>query len=522
MAGGSSVVHGPPRAISAWQDQWRQLGLQSWAAESDCRREVWGGSASSSAIRVLTKEQAEELRNEASKNEEETRQWEAELWSDSSKCRKRVNALARNVQFVPRGTDDVKSMVQAVEREIRIYAEQARQQFDELAAQECALESTVDSALTRFEGWCSQASALGKPTVSTRCASTFRPPSRPHCSSASQRSASCGIAGKKAVKTAAGIQEQIDQLSREDARQGGLTGGWVEDDHNTFLRLFSKYKRKADHAFVEEAKQLLPHVTHEDLVGHVEWLRHHGDRQRVRRELIDQWRGLRATSVSSSGGAFETGAVEMPPDRAIAEIEEERRQRTMQKNTELDEQGKRKQQVAEWKRAREERRRQIEAAECNREKQGAERDANARQQRVDGAREAVASYRQRKEVEAASLAAASTPTRRPLTAEEKRRIAERNALQLEKRKEAATAAIPSHGFDTPPRVSKGDSIYRHVDSRIHSHTEAYIEKIRGLRADESCEDAASAKKNGDLFNFAHQAVVRPIRSSPSWRPHFGV
>ncbi|CAE8674724.1 unnamed protein product, partial [Polarella glacialis] len=261
---------GSSRSLAAWRETWRQLGLQAWAAESDTRRELL--AAQGSAKSLFRPDQAEELRSTWATSEQTRQAWEQELWSGLGRLRKRVSALGSNMRFAP-SRKDVHGLVTTAEHELQVFAEQARQQFDDLAGQEYGLEDSLQASLARFEGWCSQESAMKRPSSEAASSSSGLPRrSLAKATSKDSIGRASGLNERSADSDVAAIRDRLEQIAAEIGREGGATGGWPGDDHEAFMRLLtSKFRRKASSEFVSEAECLLPHYSHEALVAHAKW-----------------------------------------------------------------------------------------------------------------------------------------------------------------------------------------------------------------------------------------------------------
>eukprot|EP00929_Paragymnodinium_shiwhaense_P050947 TRINITY_DN25649_c0_g1_i2.p1 TRINITY_DN25649_c0_g1~~TRINITY_DN25649_c0_g1_i2.p1 ORF type:complete len:565 (-),score=133.21 TRINITY_DN25649_c0_g1_i2:234-1928(-) len=519
-AGGEVEV---PRTLAGWQDIWRQLCLHSSTAESDCRRDA------AVFTKTLAREQVDELRAEQTGTEKETKRWQNDLWSGLVRVRKRVSVLARNVQFAPEA-DDVRAMVRAVERELRLYAEQQRLQFDELAVQECSLEDALQSSLVRFEGWCNQPSAVVKPqdawgtstssSVGRRCSPRRTP----------RRSLSASLLSPADNRGVCAIRAQIEKLDMETEAAGGATGGWANDDHDTFMRSLWKHRKKTGPEFVDEAQQLLPHLSHESFIAHVAWLTSYEERQQTRKQLVDKWKGMRAAAVAA--------AVDSAPEFSTTEASrkdtiEEKRRRQQARQAEDKQRNARRHQLEEWRRRREEDTKRAEEEQQEKLREDAERLSQQRRQVQEKRQGAVAEFKAQKELQRRQLSEAkeadkraAAAQRRPSTAQQQR-IAKRSASMVEQKGARVQALLVRHAqaserFAPPPR----GSAYEHVESRLGTHTEATVERLRADRAEQDAMAAAAAasplgSRGITPGNFAHQALLRTCRSCPSWRPHFG-
>eukprot|EP00747_Dinoflagellata_sp_TGD_P163166 gnl/TRDRNA2_/TRDRNA2_181556_c0_seq1.p1 gnl/TRDRNA2_/TRDRNA2_181556_c0~~gnl/TRDRNA2_/TRDRNA2_181556_c0_seq1.p1 ORF type:complete len:502 (-),score=101.26 gnl/TRDRNA2_/TRDRNA2_181556_c0_seq1:22-1527(-) len=489
------------RTVSSWREHWRQLSVQAWCAESDIWRELQNS-------RLLTQVQLEELRVESRTAEDARKKWEHDSWTDLARARKRVSALARNVHFAPH-KEDVRRMVHSAEHEIQVFAERSRQNFDELAAVECALEDTLESALVRFEGWCQEG--------------PYRPPARSSSSTRPVRSSSCGHTRKEASKGQKenmSIREQVDLLDSEMLSAGGATGGWQTDDHETFLRLLRKFKRRTGPEFIDVVQQLLPHIKHEDLIAHVSWLEKHEEMQLRKRELLERWRGLRLAShanVQCKNDGGEQGAV-----ATVKELE----QRARARDADEKERAATRKKVAEWRQAKDQAKISEESERHRKEKAAQERQQRDRDRLKEATQRAVENFqrkrvadadRERKAVQrSASLGALRSP-------EDHERIAQRTAEHLARKAALMQAKSSSPQSSCLESPSLTQSAYRNVESRLHTHTESYVEKLRLAREDSVTQNADSSSKYTAMpMNFAHQGVVRTTRSCPGWRPHFGV
>jgi len=503
------------RTVNAWREQWKQLGLQAWSAESDGRRETQNP-------RSLSTEQLEELRSTLRSGETDFGVWEKELWAGLTKVRKRVHVLARNMHFAPHH-GDVRRMVQCAEHDLRIFAEQTRQEEDELAALECSLEDTLESSLARFEGWCSQDSSLRRPPENMSKPS--RPPS---CSRLPQTSKGGGPS--KATQELDSMHEELDKLTAEITADGGSTGGWSSDDHDTFLRVFHKFKRKTGVEFIAEVQQLLPEKQHEDLVEHVRWLLLYEDRQLQKRQFVEKWRCMRAAA-----SAKEASAAAKQEQLTAAAARDEKRQRASSRERVQKDLSQRKQQVAEWRNARSDEHRIQREVQQRHSEEAKERESQQRQQQQEQRRKAIAASKEQRAAEEAIMgrptpsgrghrnsASPASAVSRPVAAEDKKRIAERNAALLQRRASLVQAKRDDEErFEPPPRASSVSAALRNVESRLEEHTKAYIDRSREISEEQSTVGFNASKYGVVPGNFAHQGLVRTMRAPASWRPNFG-
>ena len=69
----------------------------------------------------------------------------------------------------------------------------------------------------------------------------------------------------------------------------GHTGGWSEEDHNDFLRLFQR-SGKSYTRVLSVCLAQMPHLTREEIVGHCKWDAEHKNLLLRRRQAIQAWR----------------------------------------------------------------------------------------------------------------------------------------------------------------------------------------------------------------------------------------
>ena len=76
--------------------------------------------------------------------------------------------------------------------------------------------------------------------------------------------------------TAANLPPAVVAFEKFQRQNGGVCGGWNEEDHAIYVRLRQKHKgRTTTPAFAEEALPLLAPRSAEDLTNHEAWLAEH-------------------------------------------------------------------------------------------------------------------------------------------------------------------------------------------------------------------------------------------------------
>lgn len=487
------------RTVNAWREQWRQLGLQAWSAESDGRRETQNP-------RALSQDLLEELKLASRQSDSDLCSWEQELWGSLAKVRKRVQVLARNMHFAS-NHGDIRRMVQCAEHDLRVFAEQARQEEDELAALECSLQDTLESCLTRFDAWCSQESSLKR--TPEKVSKPRRPPSCSRLTEASTASQN----GRQMQS----MHAELDKLTADVVCDGGLTGGWTIDDHDAFMRLFQKHRRKTGPEFIGEVQQILPAKRHEELIAHVRWLLIFEERQTQKKQLVEKWRHIKAAASA------QVVASEAKQELTAAAAREEKRQRASSRERQHKELNERRQLVSEWRAARDREQLQNQEEQKRRAKEAEEREASKRNRMAEQRREALAAMKEQRAAEEAMMGSHSA-TVRPLSAESRRRIAERKASLMQKcamQGQARRSEVEETWFDPPPRSLSTGAAYRNVESRLDEHTQAYVERSRELSEELLISSQTPSKYGVVPGNFAHQGLIRTVRKPAAWRPQFG-
>jgi len=535
------------RTIGVWQEQYRQLCLQAWSAESDCIRETTQNS------RVLAQDQLADMRIELATLDAERKKWIEAMWNDGLvKVRKRIRTLGRNVSFMA-NRSEVHRMVQAAEHDLHLYAEKSRQEYESLATQEWQLSDALDVALHRFEAWMNEEPA----TVASACA--HRGPRRiarsasvggtaghlgsssPSFSSraATKKSSQKGLAAKDDVTR---IRGAVDKLTKEIEQRGGPTGGWSTEDHDAFMKLFTKHKKQASIHFVDELQSVLPLISHEGVVAHVAWLSGYDKRLQEKKQLLSEWRAMKAVSATqrddgNDGPNKNDTSTGNDSSCWSASFSSKEKRHTKEKEEQLQrEQEERRNAVLLWRAEKADAMRINEEEEQRRLQDAEEKRSQERERALMEKRRILEEFRERKETEKRAAKALEMATRAETEAlnrqeylDRKSRITQRNSALLQKRIEDVTTAKSSKAGNSPPigfsfapiqRATSKSSLYSNVESRLSSHTESYVDRVRDTKEAETAEfqKALNASKYSVVpGNFAHQGLVRTTRSSPAWR-----
>eukprot|EP00435_Cladocopium_sp_Y103_P040616 s1416_g11.t1 len=428
------------RGCHAWQQGRKQLVLQASSLQSDVKRDLCGNR----------QELAIELRSFAKKEEEDRQSWEQELWSDLAKLRKQLSVLGSNVRIA--GPEDVGSallrsselrkMVGGVEHKLKVYSEQRRLELQDLCAEECRLEESLQASVARFDAW----------EVDGGSAAVRRAP-RP--SSAPQRRSQ-------------ELRGRVEEISQQLATP--RDGGWRQADHEAFLRLLlGRFRGRPSGRFLAEAQELLPHLAHEQLVEHSKWLLEQDALQAERQSLLQQWR--------------EEKTLKGPESTTLASEEKKKQVEAWQKER------------AEAARVEQEKQREAEEEE--------KRKVKRRQEALQAKKEEMECWRKQKEMLRKNEASAAQVTAAPLTAQQILRLRARSEQLLRNRErwdqnQIATWVVGfAWGEPERQRAEKlanttcerdefvRSEAYSHIPGRLDSSTQQYILRARQCRDEDS-------------------------------------
>ncbi|CAJ1351747.1 unnamed protein product, partial [Effrenium voratum] len=430
----------------------------AWSAESDLKRELQQLQRSNQDLQLEGQEPEE-------------------IWCGLKHLRKRVLVLGANLHLA--GAEDLRRMVSAVEHSLKVQGEQMQQQLQELAAEECGLEQSLQASVARFDAWAEPATSSGR---TRRKVSVKRPKSEASEESLRQR-----------------VQEVTKKLVPG-------TGGWCQADHDAFLRLLGRFRNRASAEFLQQAQELLPHLSHEHLVAHAKWLLEQDALRAEQQEMLQQWRALKPAKADAA--AADAGAL-------AREAEQEQLEQQAAQEAQRQQRAEKKRQVEAWRQQRAQEAALVaekEAALTAEREKGEERRRKERErqkQEMDAWRQQKSQLKQ----SCAALQAPQTPPAVRLSDEERARLRARSESlaarrRAEREQRAHMARSASEVFQPPPREA-----YAHVPGRLESHTEQYVQRKKNLEAEEKFRGCRGVVPG----NFAHQGLVRTLRAAPGWR-----
>jgi len=506
--------------VTSWRERLRQLALQVSAAESAAHRDLQNP-------RTLSPMEREALQRASQAGVDERKAWEKDLWADVARLHKQVCALGSSMALaMTKG--QMEFLVRQAEQRLHHAVGRLQQQGDELAALESSLTDSLQVALDRFEQWELQgekgAAALHIARTghgATNAAGGRQRSSSMPCSTSSSGAAVCSDVTKTDSQQ---LREQIDKLNAQ-LQNNGSRDGWAQDDHDTFVRVLTRLGRRVGNKFLAEVQLVLPHIDHSKLIAHAKWFASYEECIAKRSLLLKQWRAL---SLSRPSGGRTDAAIiccSSVPE-ALEEADAERIQQASERLQRQQEHSHKRQLVAEWQQAKREAAQSRAEQDRLEQRAALESEERQRQQKKEACSKALEEFRRQREHEKATLQGAPSIDACNLSQEDRSRIAQRNIqftetrhLQLQTRREQQLHFAPQS------RVQQ--TRYAHVESRLHSHTEAFIERARDLGSQLHAKHAAGQGSGGVYRgnvagNFAHQALVRTTRSCPAWRQRFGV
>jgi len=391
--------------------------------------------------------------------------------------------------------DDVfRKLVQNLERELTIFKEKQRQVYDELAVEEASLEDALQHMDQRFTNWSHDTYCEKDP--STALATAPQIPAKPRFEDA------------RLTK----IRGALEELQATIDKNGGEFGHWSKEDHDCFYRVYVKNmtQDKTGTLFYKTIAHLLPTISHESVVEHVNWFIQHEERKQEKKKYLTAWRDRRDQLRCAQAEEASEKCM-----KAEAEVRR-KREKAQEKNAEET-----RRKIADWKRDRAEaRERQLiqeareEADRKRREKEQFEREQAAR-------RPAVQAYVEQRKKLIRQEEFEPQPRSRPLSVDAKERIAARNRevylkhLEMQQKRDLLDAipALPS-----TPKAS-----FAHIKPRLYEATACSKMKHESVSVDELGskynELGLGSKYSRVPGNWAHQSAgaIRTAVKTPNWR-----
>lgn len=435
---------------------------------------------------LLTSSQLTDLRQLQEEIDSNFSRWQDNIWSGLGRLRKRVAAISQNGAAQ---TEHLEVLARGVERDLEVFKAQQRQEFETLALQEPNLEDTLSILSRRFDGWLAEGSCLphlaASPARSNEAGGSLTP-RRGYVRSEVGKEGGSAPTGPSSLHVANDdpelqeIRNSLKNIAEEVEKAGGQYGGWNQYHHEVFIRIFRIFKLQATESCYARLLERFPDRNKEELAEHIAWFNDNETRQGRRRVLLAKWR-RRKQELEQAGNQRNEPTAEEKELKKKAE-EQERQLRAEQRRK-----------VSDWRQAKAE---EEERQALRRQKEAEDEARLAREQlrqQQKQLKETVEVFRHRREMDRqASQERVQRPTsarKRALSQEDRQRIAQRNCELLKKKLQA--------GLPLPrPEEPRRNSAYDHIESRLYSQTESFVQKITNKVGVDS-----------DVYEHSHQVVA---------------
>ncbi|KAJ7425447.1 coiled-coil domain-containing protein 112 [Willisornis vidua] len=191
----------------------------------------------------------------------------AEILQQLSKIQnnvKRLQQQLKDVKPTPEFVDKLKEMMEEIENAINAFKEEQRQIYEQLLKEEKATINELSLFERKMELW-----ALGSLTTEK----VLKLPSTT-------------VTVHKTLENH--LPKEVVEFERFLQRTGGRQGGWDDYDHQTFLKVRTKYKGRL--SYMDEALQYLSGRTKEDIEQHDKWYQEFLILHERKKESIKKWK----------------------------------------------------------------------------------------------------------------------------------------------------------------------------------------------------------------------------------------
>ncbi|CAF1541589.1 unnamed protein product, partial [Didymodactylos carnosus] len=215
-----------------------------------------------------------DLYNELStdKNDYE-RAFEAEKYrirQQLSRISQAIRSFSKDIKHIKPDlniVNKISATIEEIEQTIYTFKEATRMKYEELIAEERLLSNEVQALNDKIDLWSSQ---------------------KYQRSESAQPQSARRIETLSAKTTTSNLLPEIVDFDRFLLETGGLTGGWDDYDHGTFMRIRNKYKGQPK--FIDDLIGFLPTRTRDQINEHEKWYQNYNILGAKRREALRQWR----------------------------------------------------------------------------------------------------------------------------------------------------------------------------------------------------------------------------------------
>ncbi|XP_038625912.1 coiled-coil domain-containing protein 112 [Tachyglossus aculeatus] len=170
----------------------------------------------------------------------------------------------KDVTPTPKFVEKIKIMMTDTENAIDAFKEKQRLRYEDLIREEKTLTKELNVLNRKIEMWSLDNSGAGK---------ALRGPS-------SKVSIDKGMQNN--------LPKEVVKFEKFLQHTGGRQGGWDVDDHQTFMKVKTKHRRKT--SYIEEVLEYLPGKTREDVQQHETWYQEYLLLERSKKESIQKWK----------------------------------------------------------------------------------------------------------------------------------------------------------------------------------------------------------------------------------------
>ncbi|NWT81464.1 CC112 protein, partial [Lanius ludovicianus] len=177
---------------------------------------------------------------------------------------KRLQQQLKDVKPTPEFVEKIKEMMEEIENAINAFKEEQRQIYQQLLKEEKAAINELSLFERKVELW-----VLGSSTAEK----VLKLPS-------------AKVTVDKTMENH--LPEEVIEFERFLQRTGGRQGGWDDCDHQTFLKIRTKYRGRL--SYMDEALEYLSGRTKEDIEQHDKWYQEFVILHERKKESIKKWK----------------------------------------------------------------------------------------------------------------------------------------------------------------------------------------------------------------------------------------
>uniref|UniRef100_K7E8P1 Coiled-coil domain containing 112 n=1 Tax=Ornithorhynchus anatinus TaxID=9258 RepID=K7E8P1_ORNAN len=164
----------------------------------------------------------------------------------------------------PKHVEKVRIIMTDIENAIDAFKEKQQIRYEDLSREEKKLTKELDVLKRKIEMWSLGDSGTGR----------------------ASRGPLCKVVIDKGMQS--NLSKEVVKFEKFLQHTGGRQGGWDVDDHQTFLKVKTKYRRKP--SYIEEILEYFPGKTKEDVQQHDTWYQEYLLLEKRKKESIQKWK----------------------------------------------------------------------------------------------------------------------------------------------------------------------------------------------------------------------------------------